>query len=253
MLKKAVIAFFLLTIVCGGGAWWLSHNHPDALRRIVLDQCVANARVHHSPQPCQYVDADAGYALLKDRNGPLQYLLLPTIELSGIESPLLLNPATTNYFADAWQSREVLSQRFGQRIPDSALSLAINSQFGRSQNQLHIHISCLRPEVRALLDRYTSTLSRSWAPFPEPLNRNRYLALTLTAQELRSVSPFIRLYREYPAAREHMGRFSLLVAQVGDGSFILLATERNLPVLNFAHAEELQDHECGLLKGSGSK
>ncbi|XLM23386.1 CDP-diacylglycerol diphosphatase, partial [Chromobacterium piscinae] len=30
----------------------------------------------------------------------------------------------------------------GEPLPRQAVSLAINSQYGRSQNQLHIHISC---------------------------------------------------------------------------------------------------------------
>jgi CDP-diacylglycerol pyrophosphatase len=46
--------------------------------------------------------------LLKDRNGPLQYLLMPTYRINGIESPLLLKSGTPNFFWQAWQSRGVL-------------------------------------------------------------------------------------------------------------------------------------------------
>jgi CDP-diacylglycerol pyrophosphatase len=36
--------------------------------------------------------------LFKDRNGPLQYLLMPTYRINGTESPLLLDPLTPNFF-----------------------------------------------------------------------------------------------------------------------------------------------------------
>ena len=54
---------------------------------------------------------------------------------------------------------------------------------------------------------------------------------------------------EVPGSREHMCRFALALAQLPDGGFILLATQRNLLQLNLASAEELQDHDCTLLTG----
>ena len=56
------------------------------------------------------------------------------------------------------------------------------------------------------------------------------------------------LAQEVPGARAHMGRFALAMAQQPDGSFVLLATERNLLNLNLANAEQVQDHDCALLK-----
>jgi CDP-diacylglycerol pyrophosphatase len=40
----------------------------------------------------------------------------------------------------------------GSEVPDSAISLTINSPTGRTQNHFHIHISCLRPDVREKLN-----------------------------------------------------------------------------------------------------
>ncbi|MNT86821.1 CDP-diacylglycerol pyrophosphatase [compost metagenome] len=69
----------------------------------------------------------------------------------------------------------------------------------------------------------------------------------MTEAELVKRSPFMMLAQELPEAREHMGRFAMAMAQQSDGSFVLLATERNLLVLNRASAEELQDHQCDIL------
>jgi CDP-diacylglycerol pyrophosphatase len=50
-------------------------------------------------------------------------------------------------------------------VPDSAISLTINSPTGRTQNHFHIHISCLRPDVREKLNA-NREISTQWLPFP---------------------------------------------------------------------------------------
>ena len=56
------------------------------------------------------------------------------------------------------------------------------------------------------------------------------------------------LAEEVPTAREHMGRYGMAMIQQADGSFVLLATERNLLAFNRGSAEEIQDHQCNILK-----
>ncbi len=125
---------------------------------VVSEKCEPNQRTSGTPAPCQRVDLENGYALLKDLNGPLQYLLIPLAKITGMESPALLDPVTPNFFAFTWQSRTQLAIHRGLPIGDSALSLAINAKYGRTQNQLHIHISCLCPDVRYTLDRRSHVL-----------------------------------------------------------------------------------------------
>jgi CDP-diacylglycerol pyrophosphatase len=74
---------------------------------------VPNQQQHQNPAPCAEVNLKGGYVLFKDRNGPLQYLLMPTYRINGTESPLLLDPLTPNFFWQAWQGREIMSQRHG--------------------------------------------------------------------------------------------------------------------------------------------
>lgn len=57
-----------------------------------------------------------------------------------------------------------MSQKYGQEIPDKAVSLTINSRSGRTQNHLHIHISCLRTDVRQQLDDNLAKISTRWLP-----------------------------------------------------------------------------------------
>ncbi|NDJ55521.1 CDP-diacylglycerol diphosphatase [Enterobacteriaceae bacterium 4M9] len=248
--RRYVIIAAGLALVAVFAAWWLlTDNHPNALRHIALEQCVPNEQLHDNPAPCARVDLASGVVLLKDRNGPLQYLLMPTFRINGVESPLLLSADTPNYFWLAWQARGLMSERRGAPVPDAAISLTINSRLGRTQNHLHIHISCLRPDVRDMLNRSAVSPGSSWQPLAGGFNNHEYLMRRVSAAELARRSPFMMLADDVPGAREHMGRFALALAQLPDGGFILLATERNLLQLNLASAEELQDHDCALLAG----
>lgn len=239
----AVIAFLLIALAF---AAWRFHHNGNALWQIISQQCVPGQQQKNNPSPCQRVDMAQGYVTLKDRNGPLQYLLMPVARISGIESAALSNPATPNFFALAWQQRGLLSQRRGAPINDNALSLTINSEYGRTQNQLHIHISCLRPDVRQQLDRLTPALNARWQPVT--LNQHRWLVRSLTSAELEQQSSFIRLMQEVPQAQQEMGRFGLALATLPDGRLALLAIERDWLRMNRAPAEELQDHRCTILQ-----
>lgn len=140
-----------------------------------------------------------------------------------------------------------MSKKYGHDIPDSAVSLAINSRLGRSQDHLHIHISCIRPDVREQLDNDLTRISTRWLPLPGGLMGHEYRARRVTESELAQRSPFMMLAEEVPEARDHMGRYALAVVRQSDDSFVLLATERNLLTLNRASAEEIQDHSCAIL------
>lgn len=135
-----LLAVVVIAAAAGFGYWKLAGN-PDALRKIVLEQCLPNQLQHQNPAPCAEVKPDAGYVVFKDRNGPLQYLLMPTYRINGTESPLLVEQHTPNFFWLAWQSRDFMSKTYGQDIPDSVVSLAINSRSGRTQRIISTSIS----------------------------------------------------------------------------------------------------------------
>ncbi|HEY2452075.1 MAG TPA: CDP-diacylglycerol diphosphatase [Scandinavium sp.] len=248
-IKYLILAVVVVVAGSAAGGWyWLHSGNPDALRHFVIDQCVPNQQQHQLPAPCTTVNLKGGYVLFKDRNGPLQYLLMPTYRINGTESPLLLNAQTPNFFWQAWQNRQLMSKLHGSPVPDSAVSLTINSRTGRTQNHFHIHISCLRPDVREQLDANMASISSRWLPLPDGLRNHQYLARRATESELVQKSPFLMLAEEVPEARDHMGRFALAMVQQSDGTFVLLATERDLLTLNRASAEEIQDHRCEILQ-----
>lgn len=243
-LKLLTALLVLLIVGLIAGAVHLQKN-SNALWQIINEKCLPNMAANGKPAPCQQVNRAQGYVTLKDLNGPLQYLLMPIEKITGMESPIILEPTTPNLFADAWQQRALLAQKRGAPIADSALSLAINAQYGRTQNQLHIHISCLRPDVRQQLDALSPKLNAQWQS--ATLRKHRYQVRTLSVAELAQQSAFIRLADEIPHARSEMGKYGLALAQLPDGRLALLALERNWLKLNSGSAEELQDHKCAIL------
>ncbi len=224
-------------------------ENPDALWHIVHDRCVPDQQAHAAPAPCTLVDLAGGYVVLKDRDGATQYLLIPTAKVTGIEDPAVLAPGAPNYFDAAWGQRGLVDTAAHQTLPDADLGLAINSAYGRTQNQLHIHIDCLRPDVVAALQAHGASVGTAWAPFPVPLAGQPYLARRVGAADLSEANPFTLLADGVPGARADMGKWTLAVAPVATAAvpaLILLAGHVDLAAGDRGSAEELQDHACSI-------
>ena len=129
-----------------------SGGFRDALWGVVNGLCLGNQRLTANPAPCTYVDAAKGFALI--HAGDVHYLLVPTVRIVGIESAELLSPSAPNYWALAWQSRSYLNDPAGVPVPRTVVGLAVNSADARTQDQLHIHIGCLRRDVIRALQRF---------------------------------------------------------------------------------------------------
>ena len=223
---------------------------PNALWTIVHDQCVPDQQSRSDPAPCSLVDLDVGeqrgYAVLKDLVGATQFLLIPTAQITGIESPALLAPDATNYFAAAWGATRFVDAVAGVDIPRDWLSLAINSALGRTQNQLHIHVDCVRADVQSALSRHVADVGPQWGPFPEALAGHRYLAMAVAGDTLDGTDPIQLLAQGINGARDAMGQQTLVAvgAYLPDGrpGFILLAGHADPAARTFGAGEELQDH-----------
>jgi CDP-diacylglycerol pyrophosphatase len=227
---------------------------PNTLWNIVHGQCVPDERQHGDPHPCAKVDLVGGevlgFAVLKDIKGTTQFLLIPTRRISGIESPALLAPGAPNYFAAAWEERDRVAWALLRPMPRESLSLAINSEVGRSQNQLHIHIDCVHADVRDALWRARSLIGRRWAWLPVPLRGHHYRAMRLDGETLGDRNPFKLLARGVPGAGADMGHHTLVVAGMwyddGGPGFVILDDHADLAHHDWASGEDLQDHTCAL-------
>jgi CDP-diacylglycerol pyrophosphatase len=253
-------SLIIVAAVAVGGAalmsWrWASIKHEghDALWHVVHDLCAPDEATNKLPAPCVAVDLDKGYAVLKDQSGVSQVLVIPTARVSGIESPDVLGPSAPNYWQDAWQARGFVERFAHHSIPRDDIALAVNSVYGRSQNQLHIHVDCVRPDVERILVASLSRIGPAWSDFEVPLAGRRYRAMWLPGADLAGRNPFDLLAKD-PTARADMGRETLAVVPVTSASgargFVLLSDRANPAEGDKGHGEAVQDHHCRVLESA---
>jgi CDP-diacylglycerol pyrophosphatase len=218
----------------------------DALREIVQNQCLVHWREQHSAAPCVEVHLDAaapaesGYAVLADRKGGAHFLLIPTRTISGIESPTLEEPGGPSYFQAAWRARAELNGAIGRQVPARLVGLAVNPLHARGQDQLHIHIECLRPDVYETLARQAAQISSSWSPLT--LGGASYWVRSISSN-LDADDPFKVLASHPPEGDRGMHDYTLVVAGAAteDRGFIMLASAS-------AAGELLLDSSCAGLQ-----
>lgn len=231
-------------------------SHPGVLWRVVHDGCLAAQTSIGVPAPCLEVNLKRGYAIIKDPERATQLLLVPTRRIPGIESPLLLVDGSENYWFDAWSAKHWLEREVGAPIPHADLGLAMNSIFSRTQDQLHIHIDCVRSEARVLVDAAVPTLGRHWTGRPLRLGGTSYDALWIDGDDLARSNPF-RLLAEDGRARGDMGSYSLALLGAerpgGPPGFVLLRSHESPANGGAPSGERLLDHHCQILKSDPSR
>lgn len=256
--KQRFYASFAIAVVFAGAGVAIYHflsisKDRNALWTIAHDKCAPNEELHHNPAPCARVDlaqgTKQGYVILKDLRGVAQFLLIPTRRIAGIESPDLLAPDAPNYWAAAWQNRHFVSARARRDLAWNMIGLAINSSSARSQDQLHIHLDCLRPDVRTSLAQHSAEIGPAWAKLRFALAGRHYVARRLAAADLETQDPF-KLLASSLFPGQIMAQETLAVVgtsfATGQNGFVLLAARadpmKGLP----AHAEDLLDHDCAV-------
>jgi CDP-diacylglycerol pyrophosphatase len=244
-LLRTLLAVLLLSITTAAVS--RADGDPSALWDIVHGRCVPDQLVHDAPAPCAMVDLGGGSAVLKDLVGATQFLLIPTERISGIEDPVILAPGVPNYFAAAWRARSFVDERAGSTLPRDWVSLAINSAFARSQNQLHIHVDCVRPDVHDALDEHGAAVGPDWSAFPMPLAGHQYDAMSISGADLDAIDPFALLAHGVAGAGQDMAaRTLVVVGSIGaDGrpGFVILTDRADAATGDLAEGEQLQDHD----------
>jgi CDP-diacylglycerol pyrophosphatase len=219
----------------------------NALWYILNEQCVPNQKLYQSPKPCAQVDLAAGYVVLKDLVGNTQFLVMPIQRITGMESREVLAPSSPNYWGAAWRARHFVEERALHHLPRDAIGLAINSVSARTQNQLHIHVDCVRLDVTAALRANAGAIGTSWSKFTVPLAGHEYMAMRVAQAELGAINPFVLLADGLPGARADMGHYTLVVigsSAHGQDGFVVLAGHATPGSGNWGSGEQLQDHSC---------
>lgn len=227
---------------------------PSTLWHIVDGQCVPHQEQAQDPAPCIKVDLShgraRGHVVLKDINGVAQFLVMPTARINGMESAEILAADAPNYWEPAWEARSYVEDRLRHKLVREDVALAINSSVGRTQDQLHIHVDCVRADVKAALARQLPAIGTSWAKLPVRLAGHSYRAMRLEQASLAGADPFHLLADSDPAVAADMAYHTLVVVGATFGGnvpgFVLLDDRADLSIGDRASGEELQDHTCAV-------
>lgn len=231
---RALLAGTCLLLACCTGTTDPQDAAQLALWRIVDHACNGTPAAPATAAPPAGPEClpSAGAAVLKDRCGSRHYLLIPTARRSGVESPQLVAPGEPNYFSLAWSQRARSSG--GPAGAGADIALAVNSRYGRSQDQLHVHIDQLRPEVRATLDALALPLAPQAAI--ELLGHRYRVALVDSLDANLFGLAFAQWSADDAAARARIG---IAVAAASQGRYFVLSDRADLWRLDRGHAEEL--------------
>lgn len=226
----------------------------DALWGVVDKLCMANYQQKRDPFPCQQIYVPQGkaqgFSVIQNPRYPYHFILVPTAALSGIESPQLLMAGGTDYFGYAWLMRHLIAFEYGKPIPDDMLGMAINSAYGRSQNQLHIHLTCLREDVRRQLQAERPYIQETWQPLPDKLLRHTYYARRVMQPTAMGIYPINSVASHFHLSPQQLAEYGVVVVPStfsGQKGFILLTTKRGWDNGNRASVESLLDKKCSIL------
>lgn len=221
--------------------------NSDKLWQTINQQCIPEFKNGSLQSPCIKVDQQHRYVIYKDIKGPLHDLLLPLDQISGIESPILQQKNTENYFMLAWQNRQLFIKSANKPINEQYLSLAINSKYGRSQEQLHIHLACLKAEVYQIIKENEDTITKSWRPLKQRINSHQYIAIKIPATDINKISPFNYLEKYAEEQGDNIAYYGLaMIPSSQKNEFILLASRLKLLDFNLGSAGTIQDYQCKL-------
>jgi CDP-diacylglycerol pyrophosphatase len=251
--RLATLASFHVATLLSLWAWPALADGRATLWDIVHDQCLVTARNDPNPAPCSYVETymgvAKGYAVLKDLVGDAQFLLIPTKRVPGIESPDIVASDAPNYWQAAWEARRYLNQKLQRSLPRNAIGMAVNSSAKRGQDQLHIHIDCVQPEVMKALAAHADDIGEKWHTIPFTLMGRHFVARQVNSPDLEDVNPFRLLYSSSAEAAADMAHETLIVIGATFNNrregFVLLS-EKATTVKGSGHGEDLLDHACAV-------
>ena len=253
------IPIYAATLGLGGAivlAQAPSHSAPSrgGLWAVVQDLCLPAYEAIGVAFPCAEVDIASGlsrgFAVLRIPGSAAHVLVVPTTRISGIESPALQSENAPNYWQAAWEARHFLEEGAGRALARDEIGMAVNSASGRSQDQLHIHVACVAPNVAAILRRHQADIRGSWAPLRARLAGDRFWAMRIESENLVHADPFELLARALAPGRFPMAKQTLAVigATFHDGKpgFYLLTNDPRAAQRDGVSAESLLNDSCAM-------
>ena len=198
----------------------------------VVSACVADSELTGQAFPCLKVEigagAQRGWAVLRPPVGNPDTILTPTRQVIGLEDSWLRGDDAPNYFAAAWAQRGLVKTPDGRPPSADWTALGVNSRSARTQDQLHIHIGCLKPRWRGLLRAVGArSPGDTWTPVAALSKRSDYRALRVVGADLAGINPFKLAAEAYPHEGVDPGDQLILVISLPEPDAFMILTGRS--------------------------
>lgn len=222
---------------------------PKPSRNILwatLQFCILAKMTSGLTFPCLSVELSEqnrpGTAVLRAPGRRTHIVVMPTDDVPGVEAPELRGSAGVTYWQAALAARSLVTDSLKGRIQIDDVGVAVNSVGGRSQDQLHIHVDCVRPSVGKALKQFGPAVSSEWSLFPIALRGSKFYAKRVSDDQMANLNPFAAVNSEAFKGK-HPGQTSFAIFNTqkyeGKSGYYILAYN------DFeSHAEKLLDHSC---------
>jgi CDP-diacylglycerol pyrophosphatase len=240
----------LIAAVVAGQLHSVSAANRTALWAVVHDICLPAYRSIGVAFPCLEVNIgdglDRGFAVLQAPSSATHVIVVPTARISGIESPSLQGENAPNYWQAAWDARRFVEEGARRNLPRDKIGMAINAPESRSQDQLHIHVSCIAPVITDFLRDHQAEIRGAWSPLRLKLSGHRFVAMKIETDSLAKVDPF--KLRGLPSTKASTGQQTLAAIGAtfrdGKSGFYLLSNDTRASPRDTVSAEALLDDKC---------
>ena len=232
MMKRLGLALLFLTAPAQAA-------EREDLWHVVHYVCGGMNKLFGAALPCLKLDREAGYAILRAPGDSTRIILTPTRHITGIESPALLRPDAPPYWAYAWEHRNLVTEAAPRPLGWGDLAMAVNARAARSQDQLHIHVGCVDPRIKAALAAQPP--KTHWTTLEQGPWAGKYRMRRIELADLQG-NLFKRVADEAPGARGNMQAQGVAVIPIGSErgkAFALLDNPQH------GHPEQLLDLSCG--------
>ncbi|WP_082743474.1 MULTISPECIES: CDP-diacylglycerol diphosphatase [unclassified Burkholderia] len=207
--------------------------NPDSLRDSFEKTCLGK---DVDREKCLTEGQDFG--IFKTNKPPYHFLFMPVVRISGIESSEFWDGSYPSWFSNAWRYRYLVAAHLGSgSLTADKISIAINSKQRRTQNQLHIHMSCIGPGVSEKLD----VVGTEWMDVKikdASGYEHTYHAIRMPGADLPS-SLNSMLLDKYPDIHKKFDRQAIFAAE-NRGAAVVLVGEYDENVEYSGAAEDLQ-------------
>jgi CDP-diacylglycerol pyrophosphatase len=235
-LVAALLCFAAITVV--------ALELPRGALRTVVRACALTHRTIGVALPCLAVDpgdgSRPGYAILRAPDRTTHVIVVPLDAIDGIEDRRLLQPSAGAYWRAALAARSYVVDAAKVPVALSQVALAINSERTRSQDQLHIHAECVRPEIATALLRQRRPSGEGWTRSQQPVAGSFPNLRTVKAEQITAGNVF-EILASVPGGRaDTAGVMALLVQDPAQTGRFVLAAQRGAG----RSVETLFAHSC---------